>query len=315
MIRVMLLSMLGLMSISPLFAQMEENGTAYIKHPAIEVVKSLNKALVAGDSAKIISLLTDDFKAYNGVSTNPDPDGTNKENFVKGALKWSRELDYYDVKDFPGSYPDAIKYDKDNEYDKVWVQTWDMITGVHKKTGVKFSSPGHRLFRITKDNKIETVISYFNENIFDEQAASYTDRRNGTIFDSHANINTVRKMMYAIEYGDMDKSYSFYHPDVKFYDINKSFGEPMDLEGKKEFMKHFGVAFEIKAIEMIGYPDYLEYERSNSRAVLSWWNVHLVRKSDDKEIQMVLHLNDSFDADGMITDEIIYYSQSLLEQE
>lgn len=313
--RVILFIALTFFSLATTQAQMKENGTVYIEHPAIDVVKSFSQALVKGDSAKIASLLADDFKSYNGLSTKSNPEGTNKADFINGSLRWSRDLDYFAIEDFPGSYPDAIKYDRDNEDGKVWVQSWNMISGVHKKTGVKFSSPGHRLFQLSNDNKIETVISYFNESIFDELVASFSDRTNGKIFDHHENINTVRKMMYALEYDDLEKSYSFYSPEVVFYDVNSSNGESMTLEDKKAFLNHFGEGYQIKSIEMVGYPDYLEYERNNGRSVLSWWNLHLVRKSDQKEIQMTLHLDDSFDEDGKITSEIMYYSQSLLDQE
>ena len=63
---------------------------------------------------------------------------------------------------------------------------------------------------------------------------------------------------------------------------------------------------------MIGYPDYLEYEMGEGREVLSWWNYHLIRKSDKKKITVPMHFSNSFDADGNITREVIYYSEALL---
>lgn len=306
---------LAILSFSTAFAQMEQNGTVYIEHPAIDVVESLNKAMVNGDSASLSGLLTDDFKAYNGVSADPDTKGQDKVAFVSNAMRWFRDLDYFSISDSPGAYPDAIKYTKENEKDQVWVQTWEMIKGVHKATGVKITSPVHRLYKLTKDNKINTLISYTNESIFEELRSSYSDRTNGTIYDHHDNINTVRKMVYAMEYGDMEKSYSFFSPDASFYDINTVFGESETLDGIKSNRKNFFDAFELKSIEMIGYPDYLEYERDNGRSVLSWWNLHLVRKSDKKEIKLPMHLDDSFDENGNITSEVLYYSRSLLEQE
>lgn len=121
------------------FAQ-KKNGTVYIEHPAIDVVADFTKAFVSGDTAKIAGLLTEDFKSYNGVSTDPNAKGTGKSQFVKNAFRWSDELDYFSIVDFPGAYPDAIEYKKDNKDNEVWVQTWELLKGIHKTTGVKFSS-------------------------------------------------------------------------------------------------------------------------------------------------------------------------------
>ena len=40
----------------------KKNGTVYIEHPAIDVVNSFTQAFVKGDTVKLASLLTDDFK-------------------------------------------------------------------------------------------------------------------------------------------------------------------------------------------------------------------------------------------------------------
>mgnify|MGYP000562799504 FL=1 len=63
---------------------------------------------------------------------------------------------------------------------------------------------------------------------------------------------------------------------------------------------------------MRGYPDYLEYEMSDGREVLSWWNYHLIRKSDKKRITVPMHFSNSFDKDGKIISEMAYYSDTLL---
>ena len=70
--------------------------------------------------------------------------------------------------------------------------------------------------------------------------------------------------------------------------------------------------FEIKSIDMIGYPDYLEYEMGEGREVLSWWKYNLVRKKDKKKIILPIHLSDSFDDKGKIVAEFAYYSEALL---
>ena len=128
------------LGVGTLFSQMTENGTVYIDHPAIEVVKAFTEATISGDSIKIAAALTEDFQGYNGVSTNMDIKGRSKTSFINTALQWAKQLDYYSITPFPGTYPDAIQYSKDNEEEEIWVQTWDVIKGVHRKTGVKLNS-------------------------------------------------------------------------------------------------------------------------------------------------------------------------------
>lgn len=292
----------------------KKNGTVYIEHPAIDVVNSFTQAFVEGDTVKLASLLTDDFKNYNGVSTNPSDKGTDKARYVKNSYRWFDELDYFSISDYPGAYPDAIEYKEDNKDGEIWVQTWDLLKGVHKETGVKFTSPIHRLIVVTKDNKIKTIINYNNDGIFTELQQSFSDRTNGTIYNHHENINTVRKAVYAFENADLKKALSFYSDDAQFLNINDDLNKPDTKDNVKKIRQEFLDAFEITSIEMIGYPDYLEYEMANGRVVMSWWDFHLIRKSDKKKITLPMHISDDFDEDGNITSEILYFNRSELEK-
>lgn len=295
-----------------LFAQKKENGTLYIEHPAIKVVDEFVKATVAGDSARMASFLTDSFKAYNGTSAIYKDQGMNKLAFIKNALRYSRELDYFAIETYPGSYPDALEYKKDNKNADVTVQNWSILRGVHKVTGVKLDAAAHRLYEITKDGKIKNIINYANGSVIDEIGASFDNRTNGKIYNHHANINTVRKSMYAYEKGDFDKALVDYSDNARFYDVNDEYGKFLTKsEIKADWQKLFD-AFDVKFIEMIGYPDYLEYEMNEGREVLSWWKLHLVRKSDKKSIVLPMHISDSFDENGKIISEIVYYGASLL---
>lgn len=295
-----------------LFAQKKENGTVYIEHPAIKVVDEFVKATIAGDSAKISSFLTDSFKAYNGTGNIYKDSGMNKLAFVKNTLRYNRELDYFTVETMPGSYPDAVEYKKDNKEGNITVQTWDLLRGVHKLTGVKLDAAAHRLYEITKDGKIKNIINYSNGRVIDEIGASFGNRTNGKIYNHHANINTVRKSMYAYEKGDFDKALTDYSDNARFYDINDEYGKFLTKSTIKADWQKLFDAFEMKFIEMVGYPDYLEYEMNEGREVLSWWKLHLVRKSDKKAIILPMHISDSFDENGKIVTEMVYYGASLL---
>lgn len=303
---------LALTGVLVTFGQKKANGTIYIDHPAIAVVENMTKAFVSGDVDKVASYLADDFKSFNGVRTNASDKGQDKESFSKSSKGWADALDYFSITRTKGAYPDALEYKESNQKDVVWVQTWEDLKGVHKETGVKVNMPIHRLFIVNKNNKIQTIILYNNTSILDEIGRSYAKRTNGTIYNQHDNINTVRKVMYSYENGDLDKTMSFYSDDAKFSDINMEFGKSYTKAEVTPMWKKFLDDYEIVSIDMIGYPDYLEYEMGNGREVLSWWNYRLIRKSDKKAITLPFHFSDSFDADGKIVAEMAYYSPTLL---
>lgn len=290
----------------------KKNGTVYIEHSAIEAVNEFVMASVAGNKEKMASYLTEDFKAYNGTSNKTNDEGRDKEAFLNNQMVYFNQLDYYARETFPGSYPDAVEYKKDNTKGEVWVQTWDLLKGVQKDTGVKIDAAAHRLYKLTKDHKINMIISYGNDAVILEIQSSFANRTNGTIYNHHDNINTVRKAMYAFQNADVDKSLSFYSDEATFYDINTSFAKSATKTETKANWTKFLDTYEIVSIDMVGYPDYLEYEMNNGREVLSWWNFHLIRKSDKKKIELPFHLSNSFDADGKIISEMEYYSQTLL---
>lgn len=296
------------------FAQKKENGTIYIEHPANKIIADFNNAIVEGDSAKIAGFLSDDFKGYNGNSNVYGDKGLDKTAFVNMTLQYPRNLDYFKIETFPGSYPDALEYKKDNKDGEVVVQDWSMLKGVEKVTGVKIDAAAHRIYTINKNNKIKLILTYANSSVIEEIGASFSDRTNGKIYNHHQNINTIRKMMYALEKGDLDKCLGFYTDNARFSDINSAWDTSHSKAEEKTNQQNFLNAFEIKSIDMIGYPDYLEYEMNNSRSVLSWWNIHLVRKSDKKAISLPVHLNDDFDKDGKIISEMSYYSETILNK-
>ncbi len=295
------------------FAQKKSNGIVYIEHPAIQVIEQYVSAMVAGDTTKMATFLTDDFQYFNGTSATETTKGMKQSLYLKNVKRYSAELDYFSIAPFPGSYHDAIEYNKDNPNAEVWVQTWMMIKGVHKKTGVKIDAAAHGLYKLTKDNKIKMILNYSNDLVLSEIASSNVDRTNGKIYNHHDNINTVRKTMYAFEKGVLEKAFTAYAKNATFYDINYDITKPSSLEEIKSIRQQFLNDFEIKNIAVIGYPDYLEYEEGNGRSVLSWWSFELIRKADKKKITLPMHISQNFNEEGKIVSEIIYYSNSLLQ--
>lgn len=291
----------------------KKNGTIYIDHPAIEVVEDMTKAFVKGDTLKVASYLAEDFMAYNGTNINPNAKGNDKESFSKSAKGWNDALDYFSITRSPGAYPDALEYKDDNQKDVIWVQTWEDLIGVHKKTGVKINQPMHRLFIVNKNNKIQTIITYNNNKVFTEVGQSNSDRKNGTIYNHHEYINTVRKMMYAFENKDFDKAYSFYDKNARFVNSSSPDFESRPLVEQKETDKELFKKYDIESIQIMGYPDYLHYEMGDAHVVQSWWNINLKRKADNKSIIVPIHYQMYFNEDGKITRETAYYNPKLLD--
>jgi uncharacterized protein YkuJ len=294
-------------------SQKKSNGTIYIEHPAINVVEAMTKAFVSGDADKVGSYLTDDFKAYNGTNNNPDDKGQDKATFLKDVTYWKENVDYLTIKRAKDAYPDALEYKEQNDKSVIWVQTWEDVTGVHNKTGVKINMPIHRLYIVDKNNKIKTIISYTNSLVGNEIGDSFASRKNGEIYNHHEYINSVRKMMYAFEHKDFDKAYGFYDDKATFIDNNQPDGKTFTLTEQKANDKKMFDNFELLSIDVTGYPDYLHYELGNQDVVQSWWTYRLERKSDKKKIALPVFLIHNFDDKGKITAEIVYYGEKLLE--
>lgn len=302
-----------LLATATIYAQKKANGTIYIEHPAIGVVEGMTKAFVSGDANKVASFLADDFKAFNGTSNNPDDKGQDKAAFLKDVTYWKDNVDYLSITRAQGAYPDALEYTEENNKNVVWVQTWEDVKGVHNKTGVKINMPMHRLFIVDKNNKIKTIIGYSNNNIGNEIGDSFTDRKNGEIYNHHEYINSVRKMIYAYEHKDFPKTYSFYDEKAIFIDNNLPDGKTFTLTEQKENDKKMFDQFDIVSIDVTGYPDYLHYELGDQRVVQSWWTFRLLRKSDKKIIAVPVFFIHNFNDKGKITNEIVYYGEKLLE--
>ena len=292
-----------------MFSQTKKNGTVYNEHPAITAVESMTQAYYAGDADKVASYLADDFKSYQGTSLNKDDKGRDKDWFV-GGVKWIKEnWSYVSYTRSPGAYPDAIEYKGDSG---IWVQTWDQLKGMDNATGVILDMPQHRLYKMTSDNKIQTMLIYDNDLPWAERRRSFAPRTNGTIYVNHEYINTVRKMMGALANGDADKAFSYFTDDATFSNLDMAVGESHTVAEEKEGFLGMLKDWTIESIDVRGYPDYLEYELGNSKAVQSWWIARMTRKSDGKKVKLPLMMIHDFNDEGKITREAGYYTAQAL---
>lgn len=291
-------------------AQKNDNGKVYDQHPSINLAEKVMQLFAKGDPA-LADYLTDEFKSFNGLTTNKDAEGADKQRFLNQSKWMSSNFDYFKISRNEPAYPDAIEY-KDSG---VWVQTWETMYGVNKETGIKIDMPVHRLFLMSKDGKkVHRLISYFNTEAFSSMWDSYETRTNGVIYNQHEYINSVRKMASANENNDMDTVYGFYAEDARLYDINLPFGEFKTLEQAKADDKVFRENFEILSIDEWGYPDYYEYEIDAAKVVASWWKVKIKRKADDKEFTLLSHYTHTFNDEGKVIRSSAYYNASMLSQ-
>ena len=293
-----------------MYPQKKKNGTIYIEHPAIDMVEAMHQAFVKGDTTAVASYLSEDFRAFNGMETDPDNEGMTKRQFVRSSMGWKNNVDYLSISRAAG-YPDALEYKESG----LWVQTWDMIKGVHKNTGVKLTMPLHRICRINKDNKIDMIITYDDGEVWAKMREAFNTRTNGTLYNAHENINTVRKLIRALEHGDIDKSFSYFTENARFRNLDMNEDEFNTVEQEKEAFKKMGETWDIESIDVVGYPDYLEYEISNTRVVQSWWNVRMKRKSDNKRVKIPVLLVHRFNEDGEIYNEMGYYTMRALAED
>jgi len=296
--------------VSVAFSQKRNNGKVYDEHPAIELAEKTMQLFVTADPA-LGDYLADDFKAYNGLNPNKDAEGTSKANFLNQSAWWQKNFDYLRIERNDPAYPDAIEYKKGN----TWVQTWEILYGVSKETGMKIDIPVHRLFMLNKEGtKVKVLINYFNTALFDKLWESYGPRTNGTIYKSHPYISVVRKMASAQENNDMEGVYAHFTDNARLYDINLPHGEYESVEASKEGWKAFRQSFDIQSIDEWGYPDYLEYEQNQSKVVLSWWKATVKRKADGKVIKLHIHNSHTFNDEGKITRSVAYYDAGKLEE-
>ena len=295
------------------YSQKKKNGTIYKEHPAIKVVESMMQAFVAGDTAKVASFLDENFKDFNGNSLDKESKGGTKKDFINQVQFWKDNVDYLSYERSKGAYPDAIHYADENNKQVIWVQTWNRLKGVHKKTGVKIDMPVHNLYVVNKNNKILTAINYHNQRPYDEIRKSFVERKNGTIYNHHEYINKVRRMIHAFENNDDETAYTFYDKNARFRNINMPIGKSETIEESKAGDKKFKEMFEINSIDVRGYPDYLNYGLGNAKVVQSWWNVHLTNKSTKKKVVVPILFIHTFNKKGKIIDEMAYYSDNFLK--
>ena len=289
-------------------AQKNSNGKIYDQHPGIDLVEKFNKAFIAADEAQLNSLMTDDFKAYNGEGMNKDRNSATKQDMINQAKYWNGSLMNYSIDKRGGSYPDALEYKRSG----TWVYTYDVFHGIDKNNGFKIEMPYDRSFILNKTgDKIAAMIINYNTRIMNKYNLSFETIRNGTIYKDHENIRTLRKVISYFEMGDHDKAYSFYTKGARFSDINAPIGSSNSIAENREGFEQTLTKYDLISIDEYGYPDLLDYEGSGSETI-SWWTFRFKSKKTGELIKVFCHFTHSFNAEGQITRQVAYYNGALL---
>jgi len=281
------------------FAQKKKNGTVYIDHPAIDVINQMYDAVNTNNLEVLNNLISDDFKGVWGDEMNKDREPATKKQFIDNIDSWNTKNRYYSLKSGKNAYPDAIKYNDENFKDVTLVYCWEAISGVGGMTGVKFSQRRHTQYAVNSDNKISFSRSYMNQMPFVESWRSRNNLSDGKIYSNHTNINTVRKAMHALQYGNMDHFYEAFDENAKFDGLFSDWDdEDLSMEEFKSLQADFLNNYTIQSVDNKGIK-YYEFE-SQRGLVQSWWRLSIVRKSDSKVIVMPVMVNHRFNDEGKI---------------
>tara|TARA_B110000037_G_scaffold21497_1_gene23758 strand:- start:126 stop:1058 length:933 start_codon:yes stop_codon:yes gene_type:complete len=294
-----LMTLLLVASTVVVFAQKKKNGTVYIDHPAIDIINQMYDAVNTNNLEVLNDLISDDFKGVWGDEMNKDRKPATKKQFIDNIDSWNTKNRYYSLKSGKNAYPDAIKYNDENFKDVTLVYCWEAISGVGGMTGVKFSQRRHTQYAVNSDNKISFSRTYTNQMPFVESWRSRNNLSDGKIYSNHTNINTVRKAMHALQYGNMDHFYEAFDENAKFDGLFSDWDdEDLSMEEFKTLQADFLNNYTIQSVDNKGIK-YYEFD-SQRGLVQSWWRLSIVRKSDSKAIVMPVMVNHRFNDEGKI---------------
>lgn len=295
------IGLLLLMGISVFLANAQkENGTVYIEHEAIAKTKAMWAAFVKGDKETYSSFFAD--------SIYEDMNGSYKLTLKKdlaGYIDWWKGFENLSIKDDSPALPDAIEYKEGG----LWVQDWLLLTGTHIASGINLKTRIHNLYSFDKKGKINSIHQYFDNDVFEEIFKSNQTTENGVVYKNHPYILTVRKAVNAYCTKKIDKMFSYYTPDAVFSNLTIKAKETYGVEEmKKEMTANYENQDNI-TLEQSGSPVCICYEKEYY-VVHSWWIFSCITKDGKKISGVPLMLIDSFNKEGKIISEAVYYSSN-----
>ena len=292
------------------FAQKKKNGTIFIEHPGIEIVNEFNKAFVEGDVEKLKSLVTEDFKWWQMNAMNTKP--LTMKYLINRSTYLSENVLGLKIEDRGSAYSDAMEYGKDN----LNVYTYQILKGFDKNTGYKFEIPRNSIFFFSKDGKKISGLSVIDSQL--KWAKSYDarqTRKNGTIYKDHPMIAKTRLLYAYFALGDIPGMRSLYKENARITDVmNSDIDQYNTVDEEMENLKEFYKLYEVVNVSESGYPDLLEYEGTESKTIISWWNITFKNKKSNAIKEMKQHSQIVVNKDGKIIREQYYFNASQLPE-
>ena len=292
------------------FAQKKKNGTIFIEHPGIEIVNEFNKAFVEGDAEKLKSLVTKDFKWWQMNAMNTKP--LTMKNLINRSTYLSENVMGLKIEDRGSAYSDAMEYGKDN----LNVYTYQILKGFDKNTGYKFEIPRNSIFFFSKDGKKINGLSVADSQLKWEKAYdAWQTKKNGTIYKDHSMIATSRLLYAYFALGDIPGMRSLYKENARITDVmNSDMDQYNTVDEEMENLKEFYKLYEVVNVSESGYPDLLEYEGTESKTIISWWDITFKNKKSNAIKEMKQHSQIVVNKDGKIIREQYYFNASQLPE-
>jgi hypothetical protein len=299
--KIIILFMLGFAALQ-VNAQ-KENGTVYSEHESINKIKAMWAAFVKGDKEAYTSYFAD--TVFSVMNDNPT---TLLKKDIGQQIDWWKGFENLTIEDNKPAFPDAINY----KVGGLWVQDWMIWKATHKETGYNINLPVHSLYSFNDKGKIRSIIQYFDSHPFDEIYKNARTIQSGVVYNYHPFIVSVRKAVNAYCAEDLDKLSGFYTPDAVFGSTALKVNETVKLdEQKKAFKKFFDDNSSISLVQT-GNPNCVCYD-NEYYVVYSWWNLSYTSKTGVKVSGIPVLLSDSFNKEGKIISEMVYYSTNLYQ--
>ena len=290
------------------FAQKNNNGKVYDKHPAIEIVNQFTEAWINGDTETLREITGEGFKMGSSMNNSPNYKGGDINNLIAQSNWMSKNFVNISVKDRGQAYSDAIEYKRSG----LFVQTFQEFIAWDKNNGFKLRTPFNATFVF--DKKGDKIIRFWwsdNQAAWQKWNLSRQTIKNGTIYKDHPNLGKVRLVYYNVEQGNIEATFENFSENARIYDSNLIDKEYNSLEDHIENVNNIFSLFEVISLDEVGYPDYMDYEGDGGVAYI-WMQFTLKNKNTNKIVKLPVHSQMWFNNEGMIVREDVYYNANIL---
>jgi hypothetical protein len=130
-----------------------------------------------------------------------------------------------------------------------------------------------------------------------------TEKKNGTIYINHPFIDVVNKATKAYIANDLKTWKSLFEDSAKF--SISGMDKSLNLKDNLDALTLDHKFFDNITVKTIGYPDYLHYDKDDSKVVQSWWKWSGKSKKTGKVLSLYFVQFDDFNNAGKIIKESI----------